>query len=898
MNKFYLSLVVYFCAGWVALAGPIDRKRASELASKFVHIDEHTESLRSAEQSASGFEPSYHIFNDSDRSGFVIVSGEEGVTPILGYSNVGQLSKTNMPEQLAELLRLYEKRILESRATATTLGQSNSELIHRPRVLVGPLLKSKWNQNAPYNDMAPIKKGDKGRAPTGCVATAMAQMMYFHKWPKEGRGSNTYTNNYYGELSADFSKSTYDWESMQDTYLKNNFGVANWNDKQAKAVAQLMYDAAISVNMQFTPRESGAYTYHAADALNQNFDYHIRLLVRDAMYNQDFVSGIKTELDSGNPVLMTGAGPAGGHAWVLDGYDENGFLHVNWGWGGFSDGYFELDFMNPPGLGIGGGAGRFNTEQQVILMRPRREGAKLPEEDQGRFSLFGEGMTVVKSRSNLDDGLLVFSIPGLGNWLTPKYKGELGVGLYSDSGELLHVFESSVQLGEISRPAYFTSAQMVTAYMTVAQRDRSGVHYFQPVCRAQRLKDPTLDPQRVNSWEVSGSWIPVARGNKIKVELDKGSVSVLSDGNTPSFSLAQAPEVLVEAWKGRHGSLRVPIKNESITIVRGQVCAIFERQGDNTQAKKDTLRLDETTFYDNTIVDRPIKYATAKTLAPGRYKVSFCIYTQKSGQTAPKGTFYSVSNPFGDFFVEVHDVEGKPILEYYPLQGRKPYELTLFHDDIALESDAIPMKQINRGNWSIGISLKNYGIAGTYQIRYRLMDMQTREYMELGEKSITLRLNGSVSNAITRVKFDPSKLTLTEDRLYRLVVEVKLDDSRWVDVWNASEPRRHLLIYTKNEKDEKDEEPKDNDEMHSTEVDSVAPTLSLKLYPNPTHHLLNVESTAEHIELYDMQGRIVRSTVLTEGRATLDVSALPRATYIAKLYDMVGNSVSERIMIL
>lgn len=903
MYRIYLSILILVCLSYTAWAGPVDRKEASRIAAKYINVNLQEEALRSAELHRAGHLPSYHIFNDSDRSGFVIVSGEEGLAPLIGYSSTGQLSTNRLPEQLAELLHRYEEQVKKLRAAASlpAPGHSSSELAHRPRIIIGPLLSSRWNQSTPYNDLAPIKTGEK-RAPTGCVATAMSQLMYFHKWPEKGKGSHTYTNKHYGKLSADFASSTYDWSNMKPTYTKNEFSTPTWSETEAKAVARIMYDAAVSVNMEFTPEESGAYTYQAAEALDKNFDYHVRFLVRNAINNEEFVDAIKKELDTGNPILMTGAGALGGHAWILDGYDENGYLHVNWGWGGNSDGYFELDFMNPPVLGIGGGGGRFNQEQQVILARPRKADVTLPENLQPRFSIFEGGMSVNTRRSNLMQGIISFDIPNMGNWLTPNYKGEFGIGLYTNEGELLHSFASPVVLEQISRRTYFTSAQNVTINLKANHSTLSGRYYFAPICREQRLKPGATNPRLVNSWEVAGEWVRMAHSNIVEVVLTNAAIDVLSDGTKPRFTLTSKPEVMAEAWMSRKGSLRASIKNESVVTLEGQVALAFELIN-STPVKRDTLRLEPTIFYDYSTVDRPLVYSTmsGNKLVPGQYRVNFCIikpeirYRDQSGtEHVDPERIYSVNNPFGDFEVEIFDNKDKPVVEYY-VSTSTLHRLEFFHDGKVHSSDMISMKQGEEGKWSIGMSLRNTGSPLTTPVRYSLKDTATDEIVELGTKpSVSLLTNRILSNAQTSVDIDFSSLKLTPGHRYRILCEIQID-GQWRDVWNAEQPRRYLFIAPKTESET--ENPTDPNGS-STSVETVTSAPILQIYPNPAHHNLHFRVAASaKVELYDVEGRRVLTDDIASGEDTLDISTLHAGSYIIKLTLHTGEVHTERIII-
>jgi hypothetical protein len=190
----------------------------------------------------------------------------------------------------------------------------------------------------------------------------MTQIMKYWNWPAQGSGSHAYTHPDYGMQSANFGSTTYQWNSMPNT-----IGAAN------NAVATLTYHAGVAVEMNYGPSGSGAYvtdamsSQSAESALRNYFEYDQNLQGIQRSGTSGWISTLKTELNESRPVLYAGFGSGGGHAWVADGYDKNSFFHINWGWGGSSDGYFAVDAMNPPSLGAGGGSGGFNNGQHAII---------------------------------------------------------------------------------------------------------------------------------------------------------------------------------------------------------------------------------------------------------------------------------------------------------------------------------------------------------------------------------------------------------------------------------------------------------------------------------------------------------------------------------------------------
>lgn len=296
--------------------------------------------------------PLYYVF-ENKQSGFVIISADDVAVPVLGYADSGRWDAATMPPDMKWWLEQYGREI-ES-AAAATVSTAPAAV---SRAYVAPLVKTLWNQDAPYNGMCPAVSGTTTY--TGCVATAMAQVLKVHDWPATGKGSQSYTWNRQ-TISLDFSTVTFDWDNMLDSYT------ARATDAQKNAVAQLMYACGVSVKMSFGTDQSGALVTDIAPALVNNFDYDpsIAMAAREFYGITEWEDLVYGELSAGRPVIYSGSGADGGHCFVCDGYND-GFFHFNWGWGGISDGFFRLSALNPGAQGIGGNTSGFNDGQIII----------------------------------------------------------------------------------------------------------------------------------------------------------------------------------------------------------------------------------------------------------------------------------------------------------------------------------------------------------------------------------------------------------------------------------------------------------------------------------------------------------------------------------------------------
>jgi hypothetical protein len=309
--------------------------------------------------------PAVYVFSCT-RGEYVILSADKRAYPLLGYGLSGypandgndSLCTREWPPALRQLVETRIREIdylreMDLAPTAeTTELWSLLEKGYDPGIAgskdVAPLLATTWNQGCGYNALCPADpKGPCGKVVTGCVATAMAQVIRYREHPVTGVGSKCYTHSVYGQLCADFSSTVYNYGAMT-----NSSGNAD--------VALLMYHCGVAVSMNYGPSGSGAFSSAVATAMRNYFDYTNGLIVSKGSYAEDIWAGmLKRELDSNRPVYYSGHG-TGGHAFVLDGYEATDHFHVNWGWGGSYNGYFYLTSLNP-------GSSNFTTGQQAVV---------------------------------------------------------------------------------------------------------------------------------------------------------------------------------------------------------------------------------------------------------------------------------------------------------------------------------------------------------------------------------------------------------------------------------------------------------------------------------------------------------------------------------------------------
>ncbi|MDE6484655.1 MAG: C10 family peptidase [Duncaniella sp.] len=303
-----------------------------------------------------------NLYIFSGKTGFVVLPDDDAAPALLGYSCASEFDADVNPN-LAYWLECLNQEI-DYLKSVSAVSATRAPRVDRPAI--APMIATRWNQDSPYNNDCPVIGGR--RSVTGCVATAMAQVLKYHGYPESGTGVVSYTLN--GQnLSFDYGNTTFEWDLMTDTYDSSS------STESQAAVATLMYACGVGVNMQYSPQSSGASSAKIPGTLIDNFNYDksIWLAQRNAFGLVEWEELIYSELKEGRPVLYGGQGSGGGHEFVCDGYSDNGYFHFNWGWGGMSDGYFLLTALNPGSLGTGGGAGGYNMDQDVVIgVQPAR----------------------------------------------------------------------------------------------------------------------------------------------------------------------------------------------------------------------------------------------------------------------------------------------------------------------------------------------------------------------------------------------------------------------------------------------------------------------------------------------------------------------------------------------
>ncbi|NLJ81722.1 MAG: T9SS type A sorting domain-containing protein, partial [Bacteroidales bacterium] len=385
---FFISLILILAH--VVNSSPIDTNLAKQVGTTFLNKvnqnknqksipDLHLVHQEASLQKSENQNVYFYVYNLSNQ-GFIIVSADDRVEPILGYSLQGDFDLNNIPPALSEMLKVYKNTIdyviTNNIPAGAEITQSWQDLISgniptRKSSSVDPLIETRWGQSGRkyssvfyelYNNMCPYDTDKSELTLTGCVATAMAQIMRYWKYPSIGMGSHFYTHTKYGPLYADFESVHYDYDSMP--VQLNNLSTTG----QIDAVATVMYQCGVSVDMKYGVDGSSSslleWTKGARSgeyALKTNFGFYNAKGIKKENYTESqWVAILKTELNESRPVLYRGESSSGGHAFICDGYDANNKFHMNWGWEGYLDGYFTITSLNP-------GTSSYNNNQGAII---------------------------------------------------------------------------------------------------------------------------------------------------------------------------------------------------------------------------------------------------------------------------------------------------------------------------------------------------------------------------------------------------------------------------------------------------------------------------------------------------------------------------------------------------
>lgn len=603
----------------------------------------------------------YYAFNLEQ--GYVIVSGDDEMTELVGYAENGFFDAENVPPQMQLWLDGYAEYVAavqSGKAKARKILLSDS-----PSVVVEPLVTTKWNQDAPFNNFAPEYTDDNNntqRCATGCAATAMAQIMKFHNWPEQGVGHYSYEHQSFGTISSNFSEHVYDWTNMIDRY--NN---GEYSNVQADAVALLMKDCGVSLNMNYGP-VSGASIYSYYPAFKNYFRYSSRTVNRSGCETAEFTKIITDELQEGRPIIYCGTGEDGGHAFVVDGYDTNYFLHVNWGWGGYSDGYFDMNYMDPTGLGIGGGSGAFKWNQGIVLARPLKDGVE-PYEfiqqlcfvpyDDVKGGIFCEQ----EMPANKGDVVTIL-LRNTANLSGESFFGSLNVGVFDDSGALVTMGNEERIENNNGELLEFQSGSLYSVDLPMTL-NTAGIADGNYIVRAMSKANGDV-------------WRKFASTDCLNMTVADGKVYLSAP--TPNISMVGIGSYDTATYKGFSFNADVTVHNSSSIPVDGSIMFTVT-DSETGDALSGSLRA---IVYDNCDFKARISFPTTYDffVIGKTYNISFTGFQTTDGKTLP------INNAIPLSFSIVENAEVQNSLTFFNINGN-PFGMTVSNENFSKTDDTM-----------------------------------------------------------------------------------------------------------------------------------------------------------------------------------------------------------------
>ena len=584
-------------------------------------------------------------------------------TELVGYAENGFFDAENVPPQMQLWLDGYAEYVAavqSGKAKARKILLSDS-----PSVVVEPLVTTKWNQDAPFNNFAPEYTDDNNntqRCATGCAATAMAQIMKFHNWPEQGVGHYSYEHQSFGTISSNFSEHVYDWTNMIDIY--NN---GEYSNVQADAVALLMKDCGVSLNMNYGP-VSGASIYSYYPAFKNYFRYSSRTVNRSGCETAEFTKIITDELQEGRPIIYCGTGEDGGHAFVVDGYDTNYFLHVNWGWGGYSDGYFDMNYMDPTGLGIGGGSGAFKWNQGIVLARPLKDGVE-PYEfiqqlcfvpyDDVKGGIFCEQ----EMPANKGDDVTIL-LRNTANLSGESFFGSLNVGVFDDSGALVTMGNEERIENNNGELLEFQSGSLYSVDLPMTL-NTAGIADGNYIVRAMSKANGDV-------------WREFASTDCLNMTVADGKVYLSAP--TPNISMVGIGSYDTATYKGFSFNADVTVHNSSSIPVDGSIMFTVN-DSETGDALSGSLRA---IVYDNCDFKARISFPTTDDffVIGKTYNISFTGFQTTDGKTLP------INNAIPLSFSIVENAEVQNGLTFFNIEGN-PFGMTVSNENFSKTDDTI-----------------------------------------------------------------------------------------------------------------------------------------------------------------------------------------------------------------
>ena len=749
MKRTLLLVLTAFTNILLANAEPITKARALSIATKYINNPKLSDNTPKTRSSKANEQPAYYIFTNPNDKKFVIISGESKLNELVGYGDKMTEKPNEQPPYFKLFLKEYERVVKEVRSKAATMTPQ------RPiKRKVEPLLTCKWSQYDPFNKYTPLSNGQ--HTPTGCVATATAQVMFYNKWPKNR------PQDYIASTGDDAKKSaTYWWDEMKNTTNEMR------TEQSRQAVGVLMSDIGKAVHMRYYYRGSDSNLQRACNALRDKFDYTVRYLDKNFLPANDFLNEVMQEISDGYPVLVVG----GPHAFVYDGYDEQGLIHTNWGWGGENDGYFDINIVTLNVSGFALNSGTFWDDISVVFAHPN-DGKAVPFKDieRGLDARTTTSFTMDKTEASRSESFSA-KIERLGSYSSVKgelgvFSGKVALALYNDKNERVKIFNSTAD--DITWASIFTSMSFDVADIN-----------FNGIADGNYRLVPVFSEMLDNKTKEHGDWKPINHANEIEVKLTADAVHINTNNPKDVVVIEKAPSLLAPYYEGSgfKGAYCFTMYNPGREEVRGELVMTLTNQETKKEYNGYLLtpnvvaqRLGRTTFVINMLPQYYNKPSLGN-LPKGKYDVTLSIKVNRKG----KETIVPI------------DMKEPFEIEVLPYVNNGNIELTFldyYVDNAYANYSTFNLDKIKNISLQVHSKVSGYQIRNGYRgpIHYRLLDLTSNKWIELGTAhNVYLPCDLDNNAAETRITFSAS--LLEPNHSYEIHLELERNGQRQ-DTWN------------------------------------------------------------------------------------------------------------------
>lgn len=776
----------------------------------------------------------YYVFNISQDQGFIIVSGDDRAKQILGYSDSGNYSTNNLPDNFRNWMAFYQKELTGLFATPETnvpVSLNNSGTFPSPNLntrryasSINPLLgEIKWNQSHPYNLFCPVI--DSIQTPAGCVATAMAQIMKYYQWPVQGNGKYSYKQTGIADsLKANFGNTTYDWTNMTNTY-----SIDSPPSIGDTAVATLTYHCGIAVNMMYNNDGSSAMSSEIPAAMSSFFGYdaNAQLLSRDYYSATEWNDKLKQELNSSRPVLYGGADIDGaGHQFVCDGYDTNNLYHFNWGWGGHYNGYFELSSLNVETPGIGGGSGGYSIGQDLIVGIQKPTGSSIKTYEINLLSNPSVDTTSIPRNAQFNFNY------GFANLGGNTFTGEFAIALYQTNALVTPL----ILYRSVVLPSYFGNANAVASSLYIPSTIANGFYQIYPIYRGVGETE----------WKIMRSKTGTHKG--LNANVTTSSISFSTPDVYPMLGLTDSLKTVGRLYTNETGRFTASVQNNGGEYNSYLIFALK------------SVVTDEVTY----VALHPVNIPTGTTkqvelsneisLAPGEYSL-YLLYDVNNDQSNPS---MSILNPSENNPIRISILESPTTAPIITL-----IEKPTVSDSIVSNNSDITLR----------FKVKNTGgFFNNYIAAFIFADSIPTSVDYLGPITVVMDTEEEKTLSLTKT------ITLVDGK-YQIQI-FSYNDS--TNHWTAIKPIQMNSI--------------NFEVVTQTSLDELPNTP--RIFPNPAKNVVNIQSSSKIISytITDLGGNlIVHQDPNITGPITVNIDKLSGGIYLIQIETTEGKHTAKFI---